>query len=58
MNKIMKTVDQTTKHSSTHTETTTTKRPANKPDLFNPGMSWDELREQWAKAPARYLTFP
>ena len=50
MNKIMKTVDQTMKHSAQHTETTTTKRPAHEPDLFNPGMSWDELREQWTKA--------
>ena len=41
---------QNMKHSSTHTETTTTKRPTSKLDLFNPGMSWDELREQWAKA--------
>ena len=50
MNKIMKTVDQTTKHSAQHTETTTTKHPAHEPDLFNPEMSWDELREQWDKA--------
>ena len=49
MNKIMKTVDQTTKHSAQHTEMTATKRPAHEPDLFNPGISWDELREQWAK---------
>ena len=41
---------QNTKHSSTRTETTTAKRPTREPDLFNPGMSWDELREQWAKA--------
>lgn len=50
MNKIMKTVDQHTKHSAQHTETTTTKRPVREPDLFNPGISWDELREQWDKA--------
>ena len=50
MNKIMKTVDRTTKNSVQHTETTATKRPTREPDLFNPGMSWDELREQWAKA--------
>ena len=50
MNKIMKIVDQTTKHSAPHTETTATKRPTREPDLFNPGMSWDELREQWDKA--------
>ena len=49
MNKIMKTVDQPTKNSAPHTETTATKRPTREPD-FNPGMSWDELREQWAKA--------
>lgn len=41
---------QPTKHSAPHTETTTTKRQTHEPDLFNPGMSWDELREQWAKA--------
>ena len=41
---------QPTKHSAPHTETTTTKRLTHEPDLFNPGMSWDELREQWAKA--------
>ena len=41
---------QPTKHSAQHTETTTAKRPTCEPDLFNLGMSWDELREQWAKA--------
>ena len=41
---------QPTKHSAPHMETTTTKRPTHEPDLFNPGMSWEELREQWAKA--------
>ena len=46
----MKTVDQTTKHSVQHTETTAAKRPTGEPDLFNPGISWDELREQWDKA--------
>ena len=50
MNKIMKTVDQPTKNSVQHTETTATRRPTREPDLFNPGISWDELREQWAKA--------
>ena len=41
---------QTTKHSVQPMPTTTTRRPTREPDLFNPGMSWDELREQWAKA--------
>lgn len=41
---------QSTKHSAQPMPTTTTKRPTHEPDLFNPGMSWDELREQWAKA--------
>ncbi len=41
---------QSTKHSMQPMPTETTKRPTHEPDLFNPGMSWDELREQWAKA--------
>lgn len=41
---------QSTKHSMQLMPTETTKRPTHEPDLFNPGMSWDELREQWAKA--------
>lgn len=41
---------QSTKHSMQPMPTETTKRPTYEPDLFNPGMSWDELREQWAKA--------
>ena len=28
----------------------TTKHPKKEVDLFNPGMSWEELIEQWAKA--------
>jgi hypothetical protein len=41
---------QSTKHSTQPMSTETTKRPTHELDLFNPGMSWDELREQWAKA--------
>lgn len=41
---------QTTKHSVQPMPTATTKRPIHEPDLFHPDMSWDELREQWAKA--------
>lgn len=41
---------QPTKHSEQPMPTTTTERRPRQMDLFNPGMSWDELREQWAKA--------
>lgn len=34
--------------STTHTVPETTRK--SDPDLFHPDMSWDELREQWAKA--------
>ena len=40
-----------TKHSVQPMPTTTTKRPTHEPDLFDGAeVSWEELRERWAKA--------
>lgn len=42
---------QSTKHTAQPTPTETTKIPKHDPDLFDGReMSWEELRERWAKA--------
>lgn len=42
---------QNTKHSAQLMPTETTKIPKHDPDLFDGRkMSWEELRERWAKA--------
>lgn len=42
---------QSTKHSMQPMPTETTKAPRHEPDLFDGAeVSWEELRERWAKA--------
>mgnify|MGYP007012482485 CR=1 FL=1 len=42
---------QSTKHSAQPMPTKTTKMPKHDPDLFDGAeVSWEELRERWAKA--------